>query len=117
MLRRVAAAAAPFALAILFSHGVCGVLFSCGCVPFTMEHCSIHHPELAPCPWCTGRVLFPLAIVLWGGGALAAGWLTRERGLAATLGASLAGVLLAIALSGALTVVVTGYPTLLGFSL
>lgn len=110
------AAATPLVAAVVFAHAVCGALFSCGCVAFSMAQCSIHHPtvDLPPCPWCTGRVLFPLALALWIAGAAFSAWLTRRHNFATTFAASLAAVLFAILLSGALTVAITGYPTLLG---
>ena len=115
---RFLAAATPLVAAVVFAHAVCGALFSCGCVAFSMTQCSIHHhlSELPPCPWCTGRVLFPLALAMWTAGAAGSGWLTRRHGFATTFGASLGAVLLAIVLSGALTVAITGYPSLLGLS-
>lgn len=119
-LKPLLAAAAPLVAAVVFAHSVCGRLFRCGCVAFSMAQCSIHHAHagaMPPCPWCTGRVLFPIALLLWAAGAAGAGVLTRGRGPGATFVASLAGVLLAIVASGALTVAATGYPTLLGISL
>jgi len=116
-LRTILAAATPLVPAVVFAHAVCGALFSCGCVAFSMAQCSIHQHsgDLPPCPWCTGRVLFPLAIALWCAGAGGAAWLTRRHGFATTFAASLVAVALAIVLSGAATVALTGYPTLLGF--
>lgn len=119
-LRLSLAAAMPLVAAVVFAHSVCDTLFRCGCVAFSMAQCSIHHAHeggLPPCPWCTGRVLFPLALLLWAAGATGAGWLTRGRGTGVTFAASFAGVLLAIFLSGALTIAVTGYPVLLGIRL
>jgi hypothetical protein len=118
--RRALAAAMPLVAAVVFAHGVCGMLFRCGCVAFSMAQCSIHHEHaggMPPCPWCTGRVLFPLALLMWTSGAAAAGWITRGRGHGVTLAVSLAGVILAIVVSGAFTIAATGYPTLLGFHL
>lgn len=101
-------------LAVVTAHPLCNVVFRCGCSWFSTAHCNLHASMGPRCPWCTVPWTFVAAGALWMVGA-AAGLLVARRLSSrwwVAMAAALVGFAVGVAVSGALTAWLTGYPRL-----
>jgi hypothetical protein len=94
-------------VAIAIAHPICNLFFRCGCDWLGPAHCNIHSAGLH-CPWCVAPWRFVAVGALWALGA----WLgaRKRHGLVAVFLGGMGGLACGALVSGAATVLLTGYP-------